>query len=179
MKGLLLLIAALLSACGSQERGGPPPPRELTSDAIGYFCHMIVVNHKGPKGHIFLTDREEPFWFTSVRDTLAFTRLPGEPKNISAIYVTDAGNASWDRPEPGTWIDATTAWYVVGSDRVGGMGAPEVVPFKDRDVAETFTDEYGGQVFDYAALPPDAVLDPAIAAPRTQPRTVRPSGAHF
>ncbi len=121
-----------------------PGPQELTRDAVGYFCNMTVVEHKGPKGQIFLTDREQPLWFTSVRDTMAFTMLPGEPKNIAAIYVTDMGRASWDTPEPGIWIDAHTAFYVLGSDRIGGMRAQEVVPFAKRADADLFVQRHGG-----------------------------------
>ena len=45
------------------------------------------------------------------------------------MYVNDMGVARWEAPEPGTWIDANGAWYVIGSDRMGGMGVPEAVPF--------------------------------------------------
>ena len=128
---LLLFVATLSWACSDRQPDAIPAPQELTRDAVGYFCGMTVVDHNGPKGQIFLTDRQQPLWFTSVRDTINFTRLPGEPKNIAAVYVTDVGSASWDQPEPGTWIDARKAFYVPGSDRIGGMQAPEVVPLNN------------------------------------------------
>ncbi len=37
---------------------------------------MTVLDHNGPKGQVFLTNRQQPLWFTSVCDTIAFTRLP-------------------------------------------------------------------------------------------------------
>ena len=134
-------------------------PEELTRDAIGYFCQMTVLDHNGPKGQIFLADRQQPLWFTSVRDTIAFTLLPGEPKNIAAIYVTDIGRASWDQPEPGTWIDARTAFYVVGSDRVGGMQTPEVVPFNSGEDAALFIKEHGGRVYTFDSIPRENILE--------------------
>ncbi len=153
-------LFVLLGAACSEEAPQPvPEPRELTPDAVGYFCGMLVSNHNGPKGQIFLAGRDEPLWFTSVRDTLAFTHLPGEPKNILAIYVTDVGRASWDQPEPGTWIDARKAFYVVGSDRLGGMQAPEVVPFSSREDAVRFVAEHGGSIYRFRDVPLDALLN--------------------
>ena len=168
----LYAIALLLAACGSETVVEvPPPPQELSREHIGYYCNMIVVDHQGPKGQIHLTDGKPPVWFTSVRDTITFTLLPGEPKNIAAIYVNDMGKADWASPEPGTWIDARNAWYVIDSDRRGGMGAPEPVPFSDQQAAVKFSEANGGSVVAYADLPPDYFLNVASAShgPGTHP----------
>ena len=120
---------------------------------------MTVLEHAGPKGQIHLTSRSEPIWFSSVRDTVAFTRLEEEPKDIVAIYVNDMDRATnWDRPEPGTWIDAREAWFVTGSRRAGGMGLPEAVPFGTRNGAEAFAAENGGRIVRLAEIPDDYVL---------------------
>jgi len=156
---VVFLFAGLGAACSEKHPEAVPEPRELTSDAVGYFCGMTVLNHNGPKGQIFLTDRKQPLWFTSVRDTLAFLHLPGEPKNIVAIYVTDVGRASWDQPEPGTWIDAREAFYVIGSDRRGGMQSPEVVPFSSREDAERFVQQHGGKIYTFSTVPLNALLE--------------------
>ncbi len=151
----LLLLAA---ACGEEQMAEAPPPAELTREAIGHYCKMIVQDHKGPKGQIFLSGKPEPIWFSSVRDTLAFTLLPEEPKDIAAIYVNDMGRASWDKPEAGTWIEAKGAWYVIGSTQQGGMGAPEAVPFSKRADAEDFAAAYRGRVVAFSEIPSDAIL---------------------
>jgi len=156
---LVLFVAPLVGSCTYEQRENIPTPQVLTRDAVGYFCGMTVLDHNGPKGQIYLTDREQPLWFTSVRDTIAFTRLPGEPKNIAAIYVTDIGQASWDQPEPDTWIDARKAVYVVGSDRVGGMQAPELVPFATGKDAELFIEQHGGGVYVFDAIPRESILE--------------------
>ena len=153
-----LAVLILLPACGEERSAEIPEPRELTRAAVGHYCNMIVEDHPGPKGQIFLSDRADPIWFSSVRDTFAFTLLPEEAKNIAAIYVNDMGRASWAAPEAGTWIDAKTAWYVIGSGRRGGMGAPETVPFAARSAAESFVAEHGGTVVAFADVPADAVL---------------------
>lgn len=153
LKLTLLLTLMSLVSCGNSDNTAMPPAQELTRDAIGYYCMMTVTEHQGPKGQIILSDKQEPLWFTSVRDTLSFTVLPGEPKNIAAIYVTDIGKASWDSPEPDTWIDAHNAWFVVGSNASGGMGTPEWVPFGVKGDALVFSQEHGGKIYDFASIP--------------------------
>jgi len=155
----ILLISILGWACSDRQPASVVVPQELTRDAVGYFCGMTVLDHKGPKGQVFLADRQQPLWFSSVRDTIAFTMLPGEPKNIVAIYVTDIGHASWDQPEPGTWIDARQAFYVLGSDRVGGMQVAEVVPFVTREDARLFIKQYGGEIVVFDAVPRESIFE--------------------
>jgi len=136
MRVLLLLAALALAACGEEKDAAPPPPAALTQDAIGHYDHMAVLDHDGPKGQIFVKGRDKPFWFSSVRDTVAFTLLPEEPKDIRAIYVQDIARAqNWRDPGPQSWMDARTAHYVIGSKRMGGMGQPEAVPFSAREAA--------------------------------------------
>lgn len=157
--GLALLAAMLTAGCDTQQaEAPPPPPREPTREALGYFCGMIVVDHKGPKAQVHLRGRDEPVWFSSVRDAIAYTMLPEEPKTIAAIYVTDVGRADWDAPGPGTWTDARTAFYVIGSGRVGGMGAPEAVPFAVRADAEALAAAEGGRVVAFGEIPAEAIL---------------------
>ena len=161
---ITVLAALLLSACGEDEQlhlAKAPAPDALTRDAIGYYCNMIVADHLGPKGQVLISGRDEPLWFSSVRDTIAFTLLPEEPKNIAAIYVNDMGRASWDHPQADTWIDARKAWYVIGSSRVGGMGAPETVPFAAKADAESFANQHGGRTVAFADVPADYVLNHA------------------
>jgi len=153
------LLVVTLAACGdSDEIVEAPAPDDLTREAIGYYCNMIVADHTGPKGQIHVEEREEPVWFSSVRDTIAFTMLPEEPKRLTAIYVNDMGRADWSGPANDTWIDARTAWYVIGSDKRGGMGALEIVPFSQSDAAHTFAMKNGGKVVDWAGIPESMVL---------------------
>lgn len=163
MKAAICLVALLLAACS--EKPSPddvPQPSVLTADAVGHFCGMIVAYHKGPKGQVFVTGRDTPLWFTSVRDTLAYTMLPEETAEARAIYVTDMASApDWDSPQNGSWIPAQQALYVVGSSRRGGMGAQEVVPFSQREAAQAFADQYGGNVVAFANIPRDYVLGDA------------------
>lgn len=122
---------------------------------------MLLAEHSGPKGQIHLASRGEPIWFTSVRDTIAFLRLPEEARDITAVYVHDMGAASqWDQPEAGTWIPIETAWFVTHSDRVGGMGAPEAVPFASEAAAQAWLAQHGGSIHRLAEIPDDYILGP-------------------
>lgn len=157
-----MLAAALATGCEQRTSAVPPPPAvEVQGDATGHYCGMLLADHEGPKGQIHLASARQPVWFSSVRDTIAFTRLPEEPRDISAIYVNDMARArQWEQPEPGTWVDARQAWFVVDSDMRGGMGAPEAVPFSDPAAAETFRTAHGGRVMRLADIPDAYVLGP-------------------
>ena len=158
---LLVLITGLFSGCLEKEVAELPPPALLTDDAIGYYCNMTVTEHQGPKGQIRLKNLDNPVWFSSVRDTIAFTLLPEEPKSIDAIYVTDMSKESaWENPEGNDWIEISSAYFVMGSTKNGGMGAPEPVPFSTRETAEKFAEKFGGNVVTYADIPESSILGP-------------------
>lgn len=163
------LIPVALAGCQKQA-AEVPQPRKMTAEAIGHYCGMNLLEHPGPKGQIFAASLIEPVWFSSVRDTIAFTMLPDEPKDIQAIYVSDMGKApNWDKPGADNWVEARKALFVIGSRLKGGMGGDEAVPFSDRDAAEKFAAENGGRVVTFEEVPRDYVLasgdDKAGSAP--------------
>lgn len=156
---LALLVPLVLAGCGVKQAAQLPPPHRMTAEAIGHYCGMNVLEHPGPKGQIFAASLIEPVWFSSVRDTIAFTMLPDEPKDIQAIYVSDMGKAkSWDKPGADNWVEAHKAQFVIDSRARGGMGGDEVVPFSERAAAEKFVAENGGRIVAFADVPRDYVL---------------------
>lgn len=156
----LVLAAAALAGCRDETKSSAlPPPHALSADAIGNYCGMNVLEHPGPKGQILLAGWPEPVWFSSARDTFAYTLLPEESKTIAAIYVSDMARAeSWDNPGIKNWIDARKASFVIGSRMRSGMGADEAVPFSDRAAAERFVAEHGGRIVGFAEVPRDYIL---------------------
>ena len=161
----ILAVAALISSvvlagCGEEGANAPPAPLALTADAMGRYCGMNVLEHSGPKGQVILDARiREAIWFSSARDAIAFTMLPEEPKDYAAVYVSDMAKApSWEEPGATNWIDAKTAFYVVGSALRGGMGAQEAVPFSSREAASAFASKNGGRVVTFDEVPKDYVL---------------------
>lgn len=164
----VLALAGLgLSACESEAPPAVPPTAvEAPDEATGHYCGMLLAEHSGPKGQIHLASRAEPVWFTSVRDTIAFLRLPEEARDITAVYVNDMGRSrQWDQPDAGSWVRLDEALLVIDSDRVGGMGAPEAVPFSEQASAEAYVREHGGRILRLADIPDDYVIGPAGAPP--------------
>ena len=176
-----LVAAALLAGLGlagcqgeRAAQAAPPPPAEVNAEATGHYCGMLLADHEGPKGQVRLVSKKEPVWFSSVRDTLAFLRLPEEPRDIAAVYVNDMGRSKhWESPDPGAWVDPRQAWFVIDSDMRGGMGAPEAVPFSDRAAAEAFQAAHKGRVLRLADIPDAYVLGPvdlgSASAPAASP----------
>ena len=169
---LCVIIALVLAGC---DRDGSnsvmPPPVALNSDAMGVFCGMNVLEHPGPKGQIITASRVDPYWFTSVRDTVAFTLMPDQPRDIRAIYVSDMAHApSWEEPGATNWIDAKKAFFVIESRRQGGMGAAEAVPFGNRAAAENITFYVTGFVRQCSPSPEELVVKLPAPAPRRRCR---------
>ena len=161
LKRALVLVLAL-AACREDVTQNTDPV-ELTPEAVGYFCQMNMLEHPGPKGQAHLEGLPGmPLFFSQARDLVAYVRLPEQSHKILAIWVSDMGapGATWDAPGKANWIDAETAWYVVGSAVEGGMGAQEFVPFADRDKARAFADANGGSVMRLAEIPDALVIPP-------------------
>lgn len=182
-----LLVAALLVwpllGCHDNDQAPPPAPIEPTAASIAHFCSMAVLDHPGPKGQIFLRNQKQPLWFSSVRDTIAFTLLPEEPKTIAVIYVNDMAKATnWQHPEAGSWVEAHVAWYVLDSDYQGGMAAREAVPFSVEAAARSFAAARGGHVARFAEVPESYVLggdlEPETIHDYTAPEAEARQGDH-
>ncbi len=166
MRRFWLAAVLLLAACSQEKPAGTVPPFALTEAAMGRYCGMNVLEHPGPKGQIILAPANEPVWFSSARDALAFTMLPEEPKDIAAIYVSDMASApSWEEPGAENWVDAHKAFFVIESKAVGGMGAQEAVPFSTREAADRFVADKGGRIVGFADMPQAYVLGGQSAPP--------------
>ena len=160
-KTTVLVIAIVLAACSQQQEEVTPLPQLSTRDDVGYFCRMIVEDHLGPKSQLFLMGNEDPLWFTSVRDGIAYTLLPGESGVTSAFYVTAMDKSDWNHPEKqgAAWIDARSAWYVIDSDKKGGMGMAEAIPFAEEAEAKAFVEEFGGRPLRLSHIPEAYILE--------------------
>lgn len=164
----LILMAVLLSvsAC-TEEVAQNIAPQDMTAETLGHYCQMNLLEHPGPKAQVHMKNMPAPLFFSQVRDAIAYARAPEQIAPILAIYVNDmgAGGATWEQPGDGNWIDAGKAFFVVGSVRAGGMGAPETVPFASRADAEAFVKTEGGTVLELSAITDDMVLTPVEQNP--------------
>lgn len=156
---IVVFVPLALLGCDDKPAARLPSPHSLTAELIGHYCGMNVLEHPGPKGQIFVASRIDPVWFSSARDTIAFTLLPDEPRDIQAIYVSDMGKApSWDKPGPDNWVEARKTLFVIDSRAKGGMGGDEAVPFSERAAAEKFVAENGGRIVSLSEVPREYVL---------------------
>lgn len=157
-----LLLILGISAC-KQDVAQDITPLDMTAETLGHFCQMNLTEHPGPKAQVHLEGMPGmPLYFSQVRDGIAYTRMPEQSHPILALYVNDMGakGATWDDPGPGNWILASEAWFVIGSQREGGMGAPETVPFHSQQAAQDFARTEGGEVLRLDAISDDTVLIP-------------------
>ncbi len=160
MRYLLVFAVLLLTACNDEARD-VPSPLAMSEDALGHYCQMHILEHTGPKGQVHLAGYPMPIWFSQVRDGLAYIKLGERIADVTAFYVNDMGKAAnWDQPGADNWLPAESAYYVVGSDAVGGMGAPELVPFGRREDAASFVRKRGGTVKQFAEIVQSDVLAP-------------------
>lgn len=161
-------LSLILTGCFEDELREMPTPVALSIEHDGYFCSMTIADHPGPKAQIHVAGQAAPLWFAQVRDMFGFIMLPGESREITALYVTDmSANTSWDNTNDGPWIDPKNAWFVINSKRIGGMGALEVVPFSVKADAMIFAQEFGGQVLTYSEVPSDYIFDTSMNLSRT------------
>ena len=162
LRSALILVALLLLTACKEEASQTVAPKDMTPETLGHYCQMNLLEHPGPKAQVFLEGNPAPLFFSQVRDAIAYTRAPEQVAPIVAVYVNDMGvaGATWERPGDGNWIPADKAFYVVGSARRGGMGAPETVPFSSRESAQAFALVEGGRVLMLADIADDMVLTP-------------------
>lgn len=159
MRLLILMGLVMLAAC-KEELAQAPDPVPLTADNLAHYCMMNISEHPGPKAQIFLSGLPDPIFFAQVRDAFTYIASAEQEGYIAAVYVNDMSRVAWDTPGAENWMLAGDAHYVIGSGKVGGMGAPELVPFSDMVSAQVFTDRHGGTIYRMVDVPEEAFLAP-------------------
>lgn len=145
-----LLTAMLLAACGETAR--VTPAQEPGADTVCSLDGMSLQDFPGPKAQIHY-DQGAPDFFCDVREMFSIFLRPEQQKRVVALYTQDMGQADWTQPR-GHWIDARTAFYVVGSRKTGSMG-PAIASFATERDAQTFAQKEGGKVLRFDQVTPD------------------------
>jgi copper chaperone NosL len=148
----VLTGALLLTACGKPTSSAQP--LEIGQGTSCALDGMVLLDFPGPKAQIHY-DHGEPDFFCDTREMFSILLRPEQKKRVVAVYTQDMGKADWTKPE-GQWIDAKTAFYVVGSTRRGSMG-PTVGTFAAEADAQKFAGQYGGQVLRFDQVTMDMV----------------------
>lgn len=149
---ILFGAGLLLAACG--EPAKPAVPLEIAGDTACALDGMVLLDFPGPKAQIHY-DQDAPDFFCDTREMFSIFLRPEQKKRIVAIYTQDMGKADWNHPES-HWIDAKSAFYVIGSPRRGSMG-PTVPSFALEADARKFAEQYGGKVLPFAKVTADMV----------------------
>lgn len=143
-----LLLAGLMTACdGRKNSAATVQPAEVTADTHCSLDGMTLADYPGPKAQIHYEGQALPDFFCDITEMFNTWHHQEQARRIAAIYVQDMGKTSWDHPE-GHWIDAKTAFYVVGSKRLGSMG-PTIGSFGSEADARKFASENGGTVLPF------------------------------
>ncbi|GAB4299738.1 MAG: nitrous oxide reductase accessory protein NosL [Desulfuromonadia bacterium] len=141
MKRLLVQILSLLTLLTISAHAAPPtipPPARNDKCPV---CGMFVAKYREWIAAIRFTDGVL-LYFDGVKDLMTFYHSPGSfaqgraSRGIRDIVATDYYSLQQ--------IDATKAFYVVGSDVYGPMGN-ELIPFGDRKDAEEFLKDHKGK----------------------------------
>ncbi|MGL4472882.1 MAG: nitrous oxide reductase accessory protein NosL [Shewanella sp.] len=148
-KRLCLLMIPLLFACSDKpvavDTNAVSP---LTEHDRCHLCGMMITKYPGPKGQVVMDSSEYNPKFCSSRDMFNFALQPENKRQVTALFVHDAGVTEWEQPQDSAFIDAKRAYYVYGTSRKAVMG-PAVAPFSSLEAAEAFANQYGGQVLSF------------------------------
>ena len=147
--GILLILAAF-----SHAAAGSLPALEPAANDRCPVCGMFVAKYPDWTAQVRFQDRETVF-FDGVKDLFKYYfrmahYTPGRSKaDVAAIYVTDYYTMG-----P---IEATAAFYVVGSDVYGPMGHELIAFVGAADAEEFMRDHSGRQILYFAAVTPELI----------------------
>lgn len=150
-----IIIFAILALVGSAFAGEPkllePGPKDKCP-----VCGMFVSKYHDFIAQISLRDGTR-LYFDGAKDLFKFRLdmqryLPGKnEKEIAAAYVRDYYSL--------TPVDATKAYYVIGSDVYGPMGR-ELIPFRaEKEALEFLKDHHGKRIVRFQTVTPEILKE--------------------
>ncbi|MDM8347929.1 nitrous oxide reductase accessory protein NosL [Pseudomonas sp. sp1636] len=145
-----LLLVLGLAGCGESEevKQSLDPVAFHDSDEC-HVCGMILADFPGPKGQA--VEKGGVKKFCSTAEMLGWWLQPENRLLDAKLYVHDMGRNVWEHPDDSHLIDATSAYYVVGTSLKVAMGAP-LAPFANEQTAQRFAEEHGGRVLRFDDL---------------------------
>jgi nitrous oxide reductase accessory protein NosL len=157
-------VAAGLAGClGGAGGEGAPEPVSLGDDDRCEVCGMVIPLHPGPTAEIFYADHEpsghpnparfdstwEAFQYDFERQNRGWTRETFYVTDYAAVdyeLTRDAGDTLIStHVAADAFVAAAAATFVVGSAVKGAMGR-DLLAFSEREVAEQFRRDHGGDL---------------------------------
>jgi len=147
---LILLQVILLKGCDSAEKNSDVVRQAIAIESGDecHLCGMIITHFPGPKGQLYSRGITGNMKFCSTRDMFAFILDPENQHNIQEAFVHDMAVTPWDHPDEKVYINAKTAFYVIGHSKKGAMG-PTLASFSKQADAAAFAKSEGGQVLKF------------------------------
>lgn len=125
-----------------------------------HLCGMLITRFDGPKGEVFRKEQgDQVFKFCSTLDMFSYYLDPENKRNVAQMLVHDMSKMPWgsNSIDDKYFIEAKTAWYVVGSEKTGAMGKT-LASFSQQSDAAAFAKEFGGQVLSFKEINLDALM---------------------
>jgi copper chaperone NosL len=144
---------AALVACSREEQAAALVPAEIDGSTTCELDGMLLADYPGPKAQIFYAGAAAPVFCCDVVEMFAQLLRPEQARGVRAVFTQDMARADWDKPR-GHWVEARSAFYVVGSKRRGSMG-PTFGSFADEAGARQFAATYAGRVLRFAEVTPE------------------------
>lgn len=151
---LLLLCATALLFAGCEDQAKSVTAQTITPATTCALDGMVLQDFPGPKAQLHYAG-QPPEFLCDTREMFALVLRPEQSRPIVGIFTQDMAKTDWLKPD-GYWIDARTAFYVLGSSRHGSMG-PTVASFGSAADAQRFAGQYGGKVLRFAEVTLDMV----------------------
>ncbi len=153
-----LFSLALISGCNQEENKNvvAPEPVIIQNGEECDLCGMYINRFPGPKGQVFERGLTSAKRFCSTRDMFAYALQPEHQHRIEHIYVHDVASAPWDEQEKAQYIDAKSAFFVVGHNLKGAMG-PALASFLKQQDAKQFAIDHGGKVIGFTEIDIDSL----------------------
>jgi copper chaperone NosL len=157
--GSLVALGACLAAPACDRRDARATAAAAASAApVGgatcAACGMVVREQPPPHGQVVFHDGTRAFdcSLADLAQTLSEPSPHGAPERIFVEALpSEVAPTAIGLETPVTWIDATTASYVLGVPRKGVMGQPVLV-YASRSDADRIARAYGGRVVAWTAL---------------------------
>lgn len=140
-----------------------PASTSIGDEAVCSVCGMLIAGSFGPNGQVvydgeYSSDSSDFVFYDSVRE-LYFDVFAQEAHQIESVveYVTDyatveTATETYDGRTyisgytgSDSFVKSTDAVFVIQSKVHGAMG-PELIPFSDESMAQSFIDTYDGQI---------------------------------
>lgn len=144
-----LIMGLLLAGCNEQQDAQSLSPVAFHADDECHVCGMVIADFPGPKGEA--VGAGEVRKFCSAAEMFGWWLQPENQKSGLRLYVHDMGRSHWDAPSDEYLIDASSAWYVIGPDLPGAMGAV-LASFSEEHAARALASQKGGRVLRFEQI---------------------------